>query len=95
MIKIKDHPMGCQLLNRCPVGVQISFWMQTGNQELNCNRWYAAVLLMESAKPRATPYPYLELVTQGTPLWTDEGIWVYPSGTLSCNGALDWTGPLN
>jgi len=92
LIKINDHPMGCGLVKfGCPGPVEMSFWMQTGNQEANCHHWYSAVSLMESARPNATPYPYLELVTQGGQIWTDEGLWVYPPGLVTCNGALDWT----
>jgi hypothetical protein len=95
MIKIKDHPMGCGLVKGgCPIDVEMSFWMQTGNEEANCRRWYSAISLLESVNRKATPYPYLEMVAQGGPISTDEGIWIYPSGVVSCNGALDWTGTL-
>lgn len=92
LIQISYHTMGCQLLkDGCSVGSQLSFWMQTGSQEHNCYQWFSAILLMESTSPNATPYPYLQLLTQPSQLWTDEGLGVYPVGAVSCNGSLDWT----
>jgi len=97
LIQISSHTMGCGLVSGgCPVGSRLSFWMQSGwvqsgDQARNCSLWFSAILAMQATSPNARPYPYLELVTQAEQLWTDEGLWVYPSGSVTCNGALDWT----
>lgn len=94
LIEINYHLMGCSLVkNGCSVGSQLSFWMQTGTQEENCYQWFSEVLAMEASNQSAKPYPYLEVVTEPGQVLTDEGLWVYPVGTVSCNGALDWTNP--
>jgi hypothetical protein len=92
LIQINEHTMGCQLLQGgCSVGPRLSFRIQTGIQEENCYQWFSAIRVMETTYLYAKPYPYLELVTQSGQIWTDEELWVYPLGSVSCNGALDWT----
>jgi len=92
LIQINSHLMGCQLMQGgCSVGPPLSFWIQTGIQEENCYEWFSEIREMETTYPNARPYPYLELVIGPGNIWTDEGIWVYPAGSVRCNGALDWT----
>lgn len=94
LIQINEHLMGCGLVSGgCSVGPRLSFWMQSGwvqsgDQARNCSLWYSAIQAMQAPNPK--PYPYLELVTRPGQIWTDEGLWVYPLGSVTCNGALDW-----
>jgi hypothetical protein len=96
LIQINNHPMGCvPLSGGCTDGPLLSFWMQSGwmqsgDQARNCSLWYSAIVAMQATNPNARPFPYLELATKPGQIWTDEGLWVYPSGSVSCNGALDW-----
>ena len=90
-VTINLHQMGCSITGGgCYVGpASAAFLIQDGTQAKNCSKWQQAVLLLEKRKPK--PYPYLELlVTESNRIVTDEGAWVYPADSVSCNGALDW-----
>jgi hypothetical protein len=90
-VTINLHQMGCSINGSgCYGGVaSAAFLIQDGTQARNCSNWQKAVLLLE--KRKTTPYPYLELlVTQSNQIVTDEGVWVYPANSVSCNAALDW-----
>jgi hypothetical protein len=90
-IQTTDHPMGCtRPIGDCGNDDTFSFLIQVGPQATNCHRWFARILKMETADPAATPYPYLELVSQAGEILTDEGVWIFPVGTITCNGSLDW-----
>jgi hypothetical protein len=88
LIEVKYRLMGCK--SGCSGGPDLSFWLQIGPDQWNCSRWFSALLAMESLNREGTPYPYLELVTGAPQVWTDEGVWIYPVGEVSCHGALDW-----
>jgi hypothetical protein len=90
-IQTTDHPMGCtQQIGDCGNDNTFSFLIQVGAQATNCHHWFTKILKMETANPAATPYPYLELVTEAGEILTDEGLWTFPEGTITCNGSLDW-----
>ena len=93
---IEYHQMGCTPKDGCPMGLWLFFYLQTGDPASGCARWFHYVLakeLKDVPKPNASPYPYIELVidTSQQQIKTDEGFLVYPSGSVSCNGAMDWT----
>src|SRR5271157_5747916 len=89
-VTINLHQMGCSITGTgCASPGGANFWIQDGTQAKNCSNWQQAVLLLQKRRP--VPYPYLELlVTNSNQILTDEGIWVYPATSVSCNGALDW-----
>jgi len=87
-IAVTKHSMGCV---NCFAGEKLTFWIEAGEQAQNCSKWYSTILRRETNNPRAVPYPYLELVfMQSAPILTDEGIFVFPLGSITCNGSLDW-----
>ena len=90
-VTINLHQMGCSITSSgCYRGpASAAFLIQDGIQAKNCSNWQKAVLLLEKRKTK--PYQYLELlVTDSNQIVTDEGAWVYPANSVSCNGALDW-----
>jgi len=91
-IAVTKHSMGCVLpTGNCYPGTQLTFWIEAGAQAQNCSKWYSTILRRETNNPRAVPYPYLELVTQpAASILTDEGIFVFPLGSITCSGSLDW-----
>jgi len=91
-ITINLHQMGCSTSSSgCSSQGSINFWIQDGTQAKNCSQWQKAILLLENQKRTPKPYPYLELqVTQPNQILTDEGQWIFPASSVSCNGALDW-----
>jgi hypothetical protein len=61
-----------------------------------CDRWFHRVAtLEETANARGTSYPYLEinLVAVTQRIVTDEGVQIYPFGSISCWEARGWFGP--
>jgi fructose-1,6-bisphosphatase len=89
-VTIRLHQMGCSTTSSgCSGRGSANFWIQDGTQGKSCSQWQEAVSLLEKRNPK--PYPYLELlVIDSNQILTDEGVWVYPAGSVSCNGALDW-----
>lgn len=94
VISVYDHVIGCTPITGCAQGPLLTFWIQSGAQASNCSQWYTKIRSLEHLNPATSPYSYLELVNiNGGLLLTDEGIYMYPLGTLVCNGALDWNPP--
>jgi hypothetical protein len=63
-----------------------------------CDQWFQRVSTLEkTANAQGTSYPYLEInVATGTH-WvsTDEGVQIYPPGSVSCWEARGWFGPVS
>jgi hypothetical protein len=58
----------------------------TWGQSSWCRWWFFQVAAQEQTNPKHVPYPFFEynLQTGTTLLQTDEGIPVYPAGTVTC-----------
>jgi len=58
----------------------------TWGQSTWCRWWFYQVTTLEQQNPKRVPYPFFEMnmLTSVTPVQTDEGIPVYPAGTVTC-----------
>ncbi|MGA7077171.1 MAG: hypothetical protein WBQ43_00860 [Terriglobales bacterium] len=87
LIEVSDYQMGCEM--NCSSGTVLYFWLQSGPAQENCSRWYSIVLTSEADHKDSEPYPYLELVTSGAPVTTDEGISYFTVGEVTCHEAVN------
>jgi hypothetical protein len=79
-----------------PVGLWLYTYLQadsgnplnkkTWGQSSWCQWWFSEVATLELQNPKHLPYPFFEMnmLTSASPLQTDEGIPVYPAGSVTC-----------